>query len=327
VDPARRALAAARSHRSFSDQPGGPGGCHDLDSSIFLIDTPGGSLKPPAQVEANVQRAAQHGSFRASIIAAAGLDEQVKNGDWPARSGVAKLLAGFPLTNPFAGFLGATSTADEQANHDLALAAVKSSLSAEARGNNLLYIIYRGDSTSTGITLVGGAIDTYQKENLGQTSTEAKAIIDFYTEQVAAAQQSLEQADSDLRAFEAEHPASPAAPRPPSEAQQLGSLQSTYNIRLSQYELALNRQSDAQVRAQASLTTSDNDFQIVDQPHASGGLSLNLQRAAMLTFVGIVFGFGLAGLLIVLRTWFDDTVRRREDVKHSLRARCPRRPT
>ena len=35
----------------------------------------------------------------------------------------------------------------------------------------------------------------------------------------------------------------------------------------------------------------------------------------MLTFVGIVFGFGLGGLLIVLRTWFDGTVRRREDVK------------
>jgi hypothetical protein len=281
-----------------------------------LIDTPGGSLKPPAQVEAETfNERLNTESFRASIITAAGLDEQVKNGDWPSRSNVAKLLAGFPLTKPFAGFLGATSTADEQANHDLALAAVKSSLSAEARGNNLLYIIYRGDSISTGITLVGGAIDTYQKENLGQTSTEAQAIIDFYTEQVASAQQSLEQADSDLRAFEAEHPASPAAPRPPSEAQQLGSLQSTYNIRLSQYELALNRQSDAQVRAQASLTTSDNDFQIVDQPHASGGLSLNLQRAAMLTFVGIVFGFGLAGLLIVLRTWFDDTLRRREDVK------------
>jgi uncharacterized protein involved in exopolysaccharide biosynthesis len=281
-----------------------------------LIDAPGGSVKPPAEVEAaTFNERLNTESFRSAVITAAGLDERVKNGDWPGNSGIADLFAKFPLTKPLAGLLGASSSKDEQANRDRALATVKSSITAEARGNNLLYVIYTGDSADTGIALVSGAIDTYQKENLGQTSTEAQAVIDFYTKQVAAAQQGLEAADNDLRAFEAEHPSSPAAPRPASEAQQLASLQSTYNIRLSQYELALNRQSDAEVRAQASLTTSDNDFQIVDQPHAPPGLTLNLRHAAMLTFIGIVFGFGLGALLIVLRTWFDDTVRGREDVK------------
>jgi uncharacterized protein involved in exopolysaccharide biosynthesis len=281
-----------------------------------LIDTTGSSLKPPAQIEADTfNERLDTESFRSDIITAAGLDDQVKNGQWPGRSGVASLLAKFPLTKPLAGFFGTSSSGDAETNRNLALDAVKSSIVAEPRGNNLLYITYTGDSTDTGIALVTGAVNTYQKENLGQSSTQAQAIIDFYTKQVASAQQSLEQADSDLRAFEAEHPSSPSAPRPPSEAQQLAQLQSTYNIRLSQYELALNRQSDAEVRAQASLTTSDNDFQVVDQPHAPGGLSLNLRHAAMLTFVGIVFGFGLGALLIVVRTWSDETVRSREDIK------------
>jgi uncharacterized protein involved in exopolysaccharide biosynthesis len=281
-----------------------------------LIDTPGGSAKPPAQIEADTfNERLNTESFRSSVITSAGLDEQVKSGKWPARSGVASLLAKFPLTKPLAGVFGASSSGNEETNRDLALVAVNSSLIAEARGNNLLYIIYTGDSADTGVALVSGAIDTYQKENLGQSSTEAQAVLDFYAKQVADRQQALEQADADLRAFEAEYPAAVGAPRAASEAQQLAQYQSIYNIRLSQYELAMNRQGDAQERAQASLTTSDNAFQLVDQPHAPPGLSLNLRRAAMLTFVGIVFGFGLGGLLIALRTWFDEAVRGREDVK------------
>jgi hypothetical protein len=231
----------------------------------------------------------------------------VKNGDWPSRSGVAKLLAGFTLTKPFAGFLGATSTADEQANHDLALAAVKSSLSAEARGNNLLYIIYRGDSTSTGITLVGGAIDTYQKENLGQTSTEAKACRLLQSRWPRPAEP--EQADSDLR-LEAEHPASPAAPGRRRPTARVVAVHTTSAVAV---RLALNRQSDAG-SGQASLT-SDNDFRFRPAAYVRWP-SLNLQRAAMLTFVGIVFirpRRATDRLAHLVRR----TVRRREDVKAS----------
>jgi hypothetical protein len=279
-----------------------------------LLDTTTSAVKPPAQVEVDTfNERLNTEAFRTSIITAAGLDDQVKNGDWPKASGVASLLAKFPLTKPLASLLGGSSGNAEQ-NHDRALAAVKSGLSAEARGNNLMYITYSGGSTDIGIALVKGAVDTYQKENVGQNSAQAQAIIDFYTSQVADAQKGLEQADSDLNAFEAEHPASPISPRPASEAQQLAQLQSTYNIRLSQYELALSRQSDAEVRAQASLTSSNNDFGVVDQPY-SNGPTLALRKAGMLTFLGIVFGFGLGALLIVAKTWLDDTVRRQEDIE------------
>ena len=281
-----------------------------------LIDTPGGSYKPPAQVEADAfNERLNTESFRSSIITAAGLDDRVNEGSWPGRSGVTGLLTKLPLTKPLAGLLGVSSSNDATANHESALAVVNTSLRAEARGNNLMYVTYKGDNADVGIALVKGALDTYQKESSGQSSAEAQAVIDFYTKQVAAAQQSLQEADSDLRAFEAEHPSSPSVPRPPSEAQQLAQLQSTYNIRLSQYELALNRQSDSEVRAQASLTTSNNDFEVVDQPHSPAGPTLDLRHAAMLTFFGIVFGFVLGGLLIALRTWFDESVRRRQDVR------------
>jgi hypothetical protein len=280
-----------------------------------LLDAPTGSLSPPAEIEAGTfnERLSTE-SFRASILTAAGLDEKVEEGEWPGGSALGNLLDEFPLTKPFAGFLGASS-GDAEANRQRALDAVKSSIRAEARGNNLVYIVYVGDDAETGVALVNGAIASYQKESLGQSNAQAQAILDFYAEQVAERQQELEEADANLRAFEAEHPVAVGASRPASEAQELAQLQAVYNIHLSQYELAMSRQDDAQVRAQASLTTSDNDFSVVDQPAAPQSSSVDFRRAAMLTFLGVFFGVGLGVLLIVLRTWLDQTVRRREDVR------------
>ena len=279
-----------------------------------LIDTSigGSSLKPPAEVEAQTfsERLTTE-SFRSSMITAAGLDERVEAGDWPGKSMTAALLSKLPL-------IGGSSGNDVEANRDSALAAVESSLRVEAQGNNLVHIIYTGGDAEAGVALVNAAIETFQKENVGQNSTQAQAVLDFYEKQVAERQEQLEEVDTNLRAFEAQYPVAMGASRPASEAQQLGQLQSTYNIRLSQYELALSRQSEAQVRAEASVTTMDNDFRVVDAPRLPSGPSLDIRRAAMLTFMGIVFGGGLAGLLIAVRTWTDNTVHKRDDVEKLL---------
>ncbi|MGD0114748.1 MAG: hypothetical protein ABSC13_01920 [Dehalococcoidia bacterium] len=281
------------------------------ETSSLLDSTATTNLAPPAQVQADAfNQWLNTEAFRSSLITAAGLDDQVNSGQWPKRSTLGSLLANFPLTKPLFG----TSSSDVAANHARALAALKSNLSAQVRGDNLLLFTYKGGGSDADVALVKAALDTYQKQNLGQDSTQAAAIIDFYTKQVAADQQSLAQSDTDLQAFETLHPASLTSPRPPSEAQQLAQLQSTYNIGLSQYELALGRLSDAQARAQASVSSSNTDFQVVDQPSAKGP-TLQLKMTAMLMFAGIVFGFGVAGLLVVLRTWFDDTVREPEDVR------------
>jgi len=280
-------------------------------TSSLLDSTATTGLAPPAQLQANAfNQWLNTESFRASIITAAGLDDKVNSGDWPKKSGVRSMLAGLPLTKPLFG----GSSSDAAANHDRALAAVKSNLSAQVRGDNLLFITYKGGGTDDDVALVKAALDTYQKQNLGINSTQAQSLIDFYQGQVNADQQALAQSDTDLQSFETQHPASLVSPRPPSEAQQLAQLQSTYNIHLSQYELALGRLSDAQARAQASVSSSNTDFQVVDQPRLMGA-TLQLKITGLLMFAGIVFGFGIAALLIALRTWFDDTVREPEDVR------------
>lgn len=284
-----------------------------------LIDTTTSRTDPPAQIEAQTfnERLSTE-AFRNSVITAAGLDDKVASGEWPSSSGIGNILSSFPLTKPFAGLLGGRASSGADGSRAAGLAEVETALRVEARGNNLVLVKYAGGDGEVGVALVNAAIQTYQKENQGQTSTQAQSLLAFYEEQVTARQQELEEADANLRAFEAEHPIALGAPRVASEAQKLAQLQSIYNIRLSQYELALDRQSEADVRAQASLTTSNNAFELMDAPRLPDGPVLNFSRAAMLTFLGTVFGVGLGSLLIALRTWSDQRVRRREDVSEML---------
>ena len=147
-----------------------------------------GSFQPPAQIEANTfNERLNTESFRPSIITCRR----------PRRPGEQRQVAGeigspqyagrsFPLTKPLFG----GSLPDAAANHDRALAAVKSSLSAEVRGNNLLFITYKGGGTDDDVALVQAALDTYQKQNLGINSTRG-AVGDrlLYQGQVNADQQ------------------------------------------------------------------------------------------------------------------------------------------
>lgn len=281
------------------------------DTSALLDATLTTNLAPPAQLQADAfNQWLNTESFRSTIITTAGLDDKVNSGQWPKKSGISALLTKFPLTKPIFG----GSSGDAAANHDRALAELKSKLSAQVAGNNLLFITYKGGNSDDDVAAVKAALDTYQKQNLGKDSSQAQALIQFYTNEVSSDEQSLSEASNDLQAFQAEHPAAPGAARPPSEASQLAELQSTYNIRLSQYELALSHLSDEESRAQASVSSSNTDFQVVDQPTAKAP-ALQLKITALLTFAGVIFGFGIAGLLIALRTWSDDAVREAEDVR------------
>jgi hypothetical protein len=272
--------------------------------SLIGTPAPQETPQPPAEIEAaTFNERLSTESFRASILTAAGLDDQVTQGKWPGKSGLGSLLAKLP-------FFGGSSSNDAEANRNRALGAVKKSLKAEARGNNLVHIVYVGGDAQTGVALVNGAIEAYQEENLKQNS----AVLDFYEKQVSEREQDLEAAAADLRAFYEGDLTAVGAPTAPSEAQ----LQSVYNVRLSQYELAVSRQVDAQVRVQASLTTKDNEFSVVDPPSVPLGSALNVSQAAMLTFTGVFFGVGLGVMLIVLRTWLDQVVRRAEDVQRLL---------
>lgn len=300
------------------------GGRYEVIATVWaqvppLLGTATGAVKPPAEIEAQSfnERLATE-SFRAGILTKAGLEDKVAAGDWPQSSALGSLLAKTPFTRPFAGFFGGAPPASEQEKRNRALDEIEKSLAAEARGNNLVRIVYTGGDADVGVALVSAALEVYEEESLGQTNQQAQAILAFYEEQVAERQTELAEADADLRAFEAEHPVGAGEARVASEAQELAQLQTLYNIRLSQYELALDRQSDAQERAQVSVTSMNNDFGVVDPPQEPAGTVLDVRRTAAVTFVGVVFGVGLGGLLVVLQTWFRQTLQRREDVERML---------
>jgi uncharacterized protein involved in exopolysaccharide biosynthesis len=300
------------------------GGRYEVKATVWtqvspLLGTSTGVVKPPAEIEAQTfnERLATE-SFRAAILSKAGLEEEANAGEWPSSSGLSSLLVKTPFTSPLAGFFGGAPPSTDQQRRDRALTEVENTLRAEAQGNNLVHVLYVGGDTDAGVALVDAALKVYEEENLGQTSQQAQVVLGFYEEQVAERQKELAEADADLRAFEAEHPVGAGEARIASEAQELAQLQMIYNIRLSQYELALDRQSEAQERAEVSVTTMNNNFGVVDPPQRPLGTVLDMRRTAATTFIGIVFGVGLGGVLVALRTWFRQTLQRREDVEQVL---------
>jgi uncharacterized protein involved in exopolysaccharide biosynthesis len=283
-------------------------------------------------------------SFRSSVIAAADLDNKVSSGEWPPSSGLGSLLSKTPLTEPIASMLGLTPPVSAADRLDRALEEVENAISIEARGDNLVRITHTGSDPEVGVALVEAAIEVYETEQTRSSGTQAQAILQFYERQVAERKEALEDASDAVQTFLSRYPAAadeallPAQAQQlanlnsedqytgtdegsfaPTLAQQLANLETEYDIQLSQYELALEQLGEAQLRADTDVTASQSGFLVVDPPTAPDGPTLDVSRAVTLVFMGIVFGVGVGGVLVVMRTWWDQTLRRAEDVEQRLR--------
>ncbi len=286
-----------------------------------LISTEGGtSYTAPSVAEAETFN--EHLSteaFRRQVLTDAGLDEEVLAGKWPGQSDLGRLLSKTSVTKPIASFLGlGTPVGDEEALRR-AIDEVEKRISVESRGTNLVRITYKGGDPETGVALVNTAIKAYQDENYSNSSSQAQAVLSFYEDQVSERKNALDDANAPLRQFEAQHPTMPGVSLSPSEAQELGRLQADYDVRLSQYEKAVEQLGEAQLRADTSLTSRQHAFTLVDAPKAPNAPTLDVSRAVTLVFMGIVFGFGLGSVLILIRTWSDRTLQRADDVEARLR--------
>jgi uncharacterized protein involved in exopolysaccharide biosynthesis len=278
------------------------------------------SYRPPAATEAQTfEERLSTESFRSSVITAAGLDEKVESGEWPPSSDLGRLLSKTSLTEPIARLLGLVPPGSAADRRDRALEKVESGITVEARGDNLVRIVHTGDDPEVGVALVEAAIDVYQEEQARSSAAQAQGILQFYEEQVAERRDDLEVAEAVLLTFQAGYPATDDEPLPPAEAQQLAHLQTDYDIRMSQYELALERLGEAQLRADTDVTGSQSSFSVVDPPTLPDGPTLDVSRAVTLVFMGIVFGVGVGGVLVLVRTWSDQTLRRAEDIEQRLR--------
>jgi uncharacterized protein involved in exopolysaccharide biosynthesis len=285
-----------------------------------LISTSGTSFTAPSVAEA--ETFSEHLSteaFRRQILTDAGLDDKVQAGEWPAQSDLGRLLSKTPLTKPIASFLGLNAPSGDEAALDRALSEVERRITVEARGTNLVRITYRGGDPEVGVALVNTAIKTYQDQNFSSTSSQAQAVLSFYEDQVSERKAALDDANTALQEFQVQYPAVPGADRPPSEEQELGRLQAEYDVRLSQYEKAVEQLGEAQLLADTSLTSSQHAFTMVDAPKVPKAPTLDVSRAVTLVFMGIVFGFGLGCVLVLVRTWSDRTLQRAEDVEARLR--------
>ncbi len=290
--------------------------------SSVVVEDRDTSYRAPAATEAQTFRERlDTEAFRDQIITAAGLDSQVADMEWPPSSDLGRLLSKTPLTKPIATVLGLAPPASAEDAHSRALAEINKGITVEAQGDNLVRITYGGNDPEIGVAVVEAAIKVYQEEQVQSSSSQAQAILQFYQDQVSDRKVELDEATAALSSFEALHPEVEGVPRPVSEAEQLAQLQADREVRLSQYEAALQRLNEAELRADTDITGQQYDLVVVDAPTAPDGPTLDVSRALTLVFMGIVFGVGVGGVLLLVRTWSDQTLRRAEDVE--LRLRVP----
>jgi uncharacterized protein involved in exopolysaccharide biosynthesis len=290
-------------------------------AQVPSVSTDGGAtLRAPAASETQTfQERMETETFRNKIITAAGLDDEVASGEWPPASDLGKLLSKTPITKPIAGVLGLTAPILCGRARAQALARVKSVLRMEARGDNLVRITYTGEEPDLGVDLVNAAYKTYQDEEASSSAAQAQAVLAFYEDQAAEQKAELEDADIALTTFEAQNPETPGVPRPVAEAQEQARLRAAYEVSLGQYEAALERLSEIQVRADMDVSGRQSRFLLVDAPVAPSGPTLDVSKAVTLVFMGLVFGVGVGGSLVLISTWSDQTLRRPEDIEVRLR--------
>jgi uncharacterized protein involved in exopolysaccharide biosynthesis len=290
-------------------------------AQVPSVSTDGGAtLRSPAASETQrFQERMDTEAFRNKIITAAGLDDKVASGEWPPASDLGRLLSKTPITKPIASALGLTAPSDAGSAHDRALQKIKSTLSIEAKGDNLVRITYRGEDPDTGVALVNAAYKTYQDEEASSSAAQAQAVLGFYEDQVAKRKSEVEDADAALTTFQAQNPETPGVSFPVDKAQELTRLRAAYEVSLGQYQDALSRLSEVQARADASASGQQANFSLVDPPTAPDGPTLDVSRAVTLVFMGLVFGVGVGSALVLVSTWSDQTLRRVEDVEQRLR--------
>jgi uncharacterized protein involved in exopolysaccharide biosynthesis len=286
-----------------------------------LVGTTGGtSGRAPSETEA--ETFSEHLSteaFRQQVLTDAGLSDKVAAGQWPAQSDLGKLLSKTPLTKPIASFLGLKAPSNSAEAQTRALAEIQKRITVQANGTNLVRITYKGSDPETGVSLLNTAIKTYQDQNFGSSNSATQAILSFYQDQVDHSRKDMQDANSKVMDFQTQHPVAVGAARPDSEAQQLSQLQADYDVRLTQYEKAVEQLGAAQLQADAGLTSRQQQFTVVDAPQVPKAPTLDVRRAVTLVFMAVVFGFGLGAFLVLVRTWSDRTLQRAEDAESRLR--------
>ena len=292
---------------------------------------------PPSQRSANEieaqamrERLATE-AFRKEVMDRTGLTDAIMNGKWPAPSrlwvevnntpGLAK-VPGVTLPLRVLGMAPPSSTS-------LALARgmdmIEDSLTVSTDENkilknqNLITITYKGKEPELGKRLIEETIALHNEETLESQTEAAKLGVEFYTNQVRnQAEKAIQAAEAQTRFLELHPPPILGQFRPGPEQVELDSLTRNVLWERTVYEATSQQLDLIKLNSLVSISNRNQSFNIVDPPLEPQTTFTTKRSIIMGVVFGIVLGFAVGMVPIILLTWVDSTVRTKGEIQEVL---------
>ncbi len=260
-------------------------------------------------------------SFRQQVMDRVGLTAAIQAGEWPAPSKLQAQLASIPVLSKVAKALGMAPPATVDEATDRGLAMIKDSLKVTTKGSNLIILAYAGPEPQLGQRLLEESIRLYDEINLEMRRKEASYGVELLTQQLQSREEELKTAAQQLETFQELYPPPlPGQQRPPDEETELARLQRTYSLAQSLYETTLRNLEQMRLTGEASVVSHEISFQVIDPPVSPDSAGVSPRQIGMMGAMGVVLGFILAIVPIVLLTWRDESVRSGWDVQRAVGA-------
>ena len=249
-----------------------------------------------------------------------GLTDAILAGEWPQLTRLQRRLDSNSLLRKMGKTLGIAPPSSVDEALAMGLTAVGRSLNARPVGNNLIVIRYSGSDPALGKRLIEETLSIHQEETLATRLREAEAGVEYLTRQLRTQEERLIASREELARFDNEFPPPPLRlQRPPEELKELRRLQQTQTLDEARYLAALNRLEDLRLRSDASISTTDLRFRVIDPPVAGSGQGrVPPRKLAMMGFMGLTLGIMFGTVAIVLITWRDGMIRTRADVESAV---------
>lgn len=259
-------------------------------------------------------------AFVVEVRDRSGLTDAILAGEWPQVTRLQRRLDSNSLLRRLGEILGLAPPSSVDEALDMGLAAIFRSVNARPVGKNLIVISYKGSEPALGQRLIEETLSIHQEETLATRLRESDAGVEYLTRELNTQEDRLIASGEELTRFDDELPPPPLGlARPPDELKELRRLQQAQALNETRYLSALNRLEDLRLRSDASISTTDLRFRVIDPPVAGDGSStVPKRKMAMMGFLGLTLGIMFGTVAIVLITWRDGMVRTRADVEYAV---------
>lgn len=187
---------------------------------------------------------------------------------------------------------------------DGAVAQLRKDLNAWAPSTNLINFRYRDRDPQIAQQVVSKTIDLFLAQRYADRVGNANQAIKFLTQQQGDYQQQLQQASTQLSAWETSHPVAGRANLPETDQLEFQRLRTNYQTMLDHLKYIGDELEKAKFTLAKMEASQASTYVLKDPPVVPANPALSLNQMLGLVLVGLAVAVGLGFSVVALATWF-----------------------